>query len=125
MSSRVRWTLIVIAIVAVIIAGAVAYPLAQPAPPPLPSEDVEAKSGTPAVLPGRTIDPAGLGPSAQNELECVDRLLQGGAPADSDPKAEWERCAALGEAARARSMPDNPELELDRPVARNEARGRP
>jgi len=121
MSPRARWTLSIFALIAVIAAGALFYPLTRPTQPPLPSEQVEQRSSPPAVGASGVADPAGMAPSAQNELECVDRLLRNGSPADADPKAEWERCAALGEAARGRAMPDDPQLELDGPVTSNGA----
>ena len=102
---RSRWTFVVFALLALIVAGALAYNYTQPTSPPLPSEQVERRGeGRDARTPGvtnMTADSANLPPSAQNEIDCVDRLLSSAAPADVDQKAEWDRCRALGDAAVA------------------------
>jgi hypothetical protein len=134
MSSQVRWILALLTVLALILAGGLYY-FTQPVRPPLPSEQVERRR-PPSPVPQESgvpngagvADPAGLTPSAQNELNCVDRLLQRGAAEGVDLKAEWDRCAALGEAGQNQMMPGDPQLERDPVPARGGAEngtGRP
>lgn len=114
MTSRLRWTLaVLIVVLAVVAASAWFHDFDRSRRLPLPSDRAESRrppSPRPPAAEGP--DPASLMPSARNEIDCVDRLLQIGAPEGADLKAEWERCAALGEAGQNR-MADDPGLELD------------
>lgn len=102
---RSGWPLVIVALLALVAAGAFAYRYFQPAGPLMPAERVERKTEAEPERAAGAADPAAdlatMPPSAQNEIDCVDRLLSRPAAADVDQKAEWDRCRALGEAAVA------------------------
>lgn len=112
MSPRARVLLIVAALLAAVAAAFYAYRLNQPVRPPLPSENSKRREEAPAPGAG-VVDPADLNPSVQSELDCVDRLLAGGAPEGANVQAEWARCASLGDATRERGPPDDSAWELN------------
>lgn len=104
MPSHVRWILTVLTLVALVAVGVLAYEHLRPGIPPLPRDEVESRR-SPAAADARPTaaeqaELEGLAPSVQNELNCVDRLLEQGAVEGVELNAQWERCRALGEAGQ-------------------------